>query len=501
MKKWGFLSLFYLLSACMVGPDYHAPQVNIPEKWENATLNNKKKPKDIWEEIKWWENYKDPLLNQLIRDALKSNYNLKAALANINQARASLVGAEAAIAPEIDGMGSYNHNENSLNAEDISGLQGLNNAVAPPLGNGSSDRFFDLYWLGFNATWEIDLFGRLRRGIEAAEATLEMQVEDMHAVLLSLISDVALNYINLRSFQQQHELTQKSFQQWDSIYKFNKHLLRAGLATEIEVAEAKAARDQTKASLSPIEAIIKNTMHQLSILTGNPPAFLYNLLCEVKPIPQIPAEIFVGLPSELLKRRPDIRAAERNLAASTAQIGIEEGSLFPIFTFTGLIGYQSNLGSNLFSPASGSYSFGPGVTWSLIDFGRVRARINSAKAGRDANLYEYKNTLLKALADVENSLVNYTMEMTRYNELNRATEASKQAAEVSLLRYEAGLSDYLIVLQSEITYLGYALNLLQSQTTLALNSVALYKALGGGWEIERACCLRPAPNTVSQRED
>lgn len=492
MKKLSSLSFLCLLSACMVGPDYHKPEMCVPEKWANASENNLKKSKDIREDMTWWENFHDPLLTQLVRETIESNYDLKVAFAKIDQARAALLGSEAALAPEIDGAGSFTHNESSLNTQRFSSQQSLNPGVLPVggsgLAGGGSSRYFNLYRLSFATTWEIDLFGRLRRGIEAADATLEAQVDDMHNVLISLIAEVAINYINLRSFQKQLEVTQKSFEAWDLIYKLNQSILKAGLVTEIDVAQAKASRDQTKASLYPLKESIKATMHQLSILTGKPPACLYGLLSPVKPIPQMPPEIFAGLPSELLRRRPDIREAERNLAAATAQIGVAEGSLFPIFSFTGsTIGYQSNFAKNFISPASGFYSFGPGFTWDIIDFGRVRAMINSAMAIRDENYYQYKSTILNALGDVENSLVNYAEEAKRYVDLKSSFEASKKAAELSLIRYESGLVNFFIVLQAGLIYQTYAITLVQSQATLSLNAVALYKALGGGWQIDKTC--------------
>ncbi len=351
----------------------------------------------------------------------------------------------------------------------------------------TASRYFNLYRTGLTTAWELDLFGRLRRSIESAEVSLEAQVDDMHAVMLSIIAQVAANYINLRSYQKQLEVTQKSLESWDSIYKLNKSLLQAGLATDIDVAQAETSRDQTEAMIPPLKALIKTTIHQLSILTGKPPACLYDLLSKVQPIPYIPTEIFAGVPCELLKRRPDIRSAERNLAAATAQIGVAEASLYPIFTFTGTIGYQSNHEKNFISPNSGFYSFGPGFTWDLIDFGRVRAKINSAKAIRDENYYQYKGTLLNALADVENSLVNYAEEAKRYPDLISAYEASKKAADISLLRYGSGLITFIVVLQAEITYQTVTLQMVQSHATLALNAVNLYKALGGGWEIDKTC--------------
>jgi NodT family efflux transporter outer membrane factor (OMF) lipoprotein len=314
----------------------------------------------------------------------------------------------------------------------------------------------------------------------------------MHNVLLSLIAEVATNYINLRSYQKQLEVTNKSFQTWDAIYRLNQDLLKAGLATDIDVLQAKASRDQTEANLAPLQASIKTTIHHLSVLVGKSPTYLYGLLCKAKPIPYTPEEIFVGLPSTLLQRRPDIRAAERNLAASTAQIGVAEGSLFPIFSLTGsTFGYQSNIASKLFSPLSQFYSFGPTFSWNIVDFGRVRAMINSAIAVRDQNLYQYKNTILNALVDVENSLVNFAAQSRRYHDLKKAYEASKSASEISTLRYESGLINFITVYQTEVAYQTIELSMVQSQAALALDSVALYKALGGGWEIDPICWTQP----------
>ncbi len=475
------------LSACMVGPDYHKPCMNIPKKWGNATEDNQKKP-PRWEEIYWWKNYKDPLLTYLVEETLKSNYDLKTAFAKICQSRALLLGVEATMVPKIDAVGSFMKNANSLNTQDFS-TQAGQDVLLPSGGPGSvAGRYFDIYKAGLVTNWEIDLFGRIRRNIESSEADLDAQVEDMHNTLLTLVADVAFAYINLRGYQYQLEITQKSVAAWESIYKLNQSLFKAGRVTEIEVAQAKASRDQAKATLFPLQENIKKALHQLAVLVGKSPTCLYGLLSKAKPIPCIPSEIFAGLPSDLLKRRPDIREAERNLASATAQIGVAEGALFPVFSLTGAaVGLQSNKATNLFSIASGFYSFGPSFVWPIVDFGRVRAKIEAAIAVRDENLYQYKSTLLRALADVENALVSYASEAKRLYDLKESYKASKTAADLSLIRYEAGRINFINVLQAELTYQNYALTLAISQTTLALNSVSLYKALGGGWEVDQTC--------------
>lgn len=477
----------FILSACMIGPDYEPPCTkDVPETWANATEKNET-CSNIYDEIRWWNNFNDPILTDLIQEAIKSNYTLKGAYAAICQARATLLGSEANLLPEIDAFGSYSHNENSLNTSSFS--SSANSTTISPIttggGGGAFHRYFDVYRLGLDTAWEIDLFGRIRRNIESAEASLEAQVDDMHNTMLSLIAEVAITYINLRSYQKQYMVQTKAYKSWDNTYKLNQNLLKAGLATEIEVAEAKTTRDQTEAALSPLVESIKGSMHQLAVLTGKPPAALYDLLSEPKPIPKMPPEIFAGLPSELLKRRPDIRAAERTIQANNAQIGVAMGSLLPIFSFTGAIGYQSNKGSKLLKSASGFYSFGPGFTWDIIDFGRVRAMIDSAAALTDQSFFAYKNTVLTALADVETALVNYSEEMTHYRNLKSAFEASKTAYDVSWLRYESGLIPFIVVLQTEFSYQQTALNLVTSEAALSLNAVGLYKALGGGWEIDQ----------------
>jgi NodT family efflux transporter outer membrane factor (OMF) lipoprotein len=467
MKRWNLL-FFFLLSGCMVGPDYITPSIDVPEKWTNASHGSK----NIKEDVQWWKNYKDPILTSLIQETLESNYDLKGAFAAICAARASLMGADAELTPQINMAGSVMMNAISLNQPFVNFSS---TTIPTPI-----IRFYDLYNIGLTTSWEIDLFGRLRRGVEAATATVESTIDTMQGTLLSLVADVALNYITLRSYQQQLEITQKLIVSWESMLELNKDLLKAGLITQIDVENTRSSYEQAKASIPPLKAHIKTTIHQLSILIGKPPASLYSRLIPVRPIPEIPVEIFAGLPSELLKRRPDIRAAERTLAASSAQIGVVEGSLFPIFSLTGPIAYQSNILSTLLSPASGMYMFGPSVTAPIVNFGRIRSQIDAATAFRDENIYKYKSTVLKALADVENSLVNYAFETKRYYDLKQASEAVKRAADVNTVRFDAGFITFLSVLQADITYQMTALMKIQSQTTLALNSVALYKALGGG---------------------
>ncbi|MEB3702000.1 Outer membrane channel TolC [Candidatus Bealeia paramacronuclearis] len=465
--KRALISLSCLLSACAIGPDYEKPEFEVPDVWENAGSQNPER--DLKIEAEWWKSFQDPLLTELVEEAVKSNPTYLQALSLIQEARAQVKSATAGLFPEIDGTGSYSHNLNSLNVN--SGGSG-----------GKRVRESDAYALGFDTSWEIDLFGRLRRADEAAKATFEGDVANGQDILLSLIAEVAQNYVLLRQYQQQLLVTQKNAKSWDELYNLNVSLFQAGHISEFSVLEAKTSRDQTRSQIAPLEANVKTTLHQLAILTGKPPASLYDKLSEPHPIPQVSGEIFADLPSALLERRPDIRKAERNLASNTAQIGLAMGDLFPKFSFTGNLGYNSSKGSNFFDHTSFNASFGPTFTWDIIDFGRVRANIEAQEAIKDQSYYQYKSVLLSALQDVENGLVNLSSEGKRHENLYAALTASQGVVDLSLSEYQAGVIDFLTVLTAKTVRNTNELNFIQSQAALSVDAIALYKALGGGWE-------------------
>jgi len=482
VKKWPLL-LGLLLTGCMVGPDYDTPATKLPCAWGNDPLVSEEKP-PLWEEIEWWKRYNDPILSGLVKDTIQANYDLKAAIAKLDIARSQLAGADAMLAPMISMVGSYSLNADSLNSTSIS-TQEVNGQT--PVGNFAARpaRYFDLVFSGFEASWEIDLFGRIRRGIESSEANVGAYHENLHNVLLSLIADVAMTYVNLRGYQQQQKVLETSLAFWDSIYRLNQDLLKAGLVTEIDVEQALASREKVKADLEPLKAEIKTTLHQLAALSSRPPTALYCLLLPPKPIPHVPPKIFAGLPSDLLKRRPDIKQAERDLAAATAAIGVAKGYYFPIFSLTGNTGYQSNFLYNFISTGSGFYSVGPGFSWPIFNFGRVAALVNAVTSRQEELFFQYKSTLFKALADVESALVKYKTESIRYGDLVKTYQASREAAQATRARFDAGKINFMTVLQADLTRQSYELDLVKSQTTMVLNSILLYKALGGGWEPAR----------------
>lgn len=465
LKKKSLLVGVLLLAGCEIGPDYERPKIDISENWSEKI--NQSAP--FSEDIKWWKNFNDPILTALIHAATESNLDLKVSEAKIAQSRSLVKSAEAGLFPQFSLSGALTHRQNSRNAY-----------TSPQQSLGK--RFYDLYRGELDTSWEIDLFGRLRRAEESAVASLDLSISDAHGVFLALIADIAQNYITLRSTQQQLRLAQKSYEKLDKLYRLNQDLQTSGLRTDLAVSQAQASRDAAYAKIFPLQATIQLLIHQLSILLGQEPNHLVKRLEEAKEIPTPPSSIYVGLPSELLERRPDIRSAEEQLKLKTAEIGIAIGDLFPKFTLTGSFGYESLKSSNLFQPRSGFFSFGPGVSYTLFDFGRIRANIESAEALKDQAFHTYKKTVLVALKDVEDSLVKLGKEILHFEHLSLSASSSKAAANLSLKRHQTGLSTFLDVLTAETAYYDNELNKILSQESVALNAVGLFKAVGGGWQ-------------------
>jgi outer membrane protein, multidrug efflux system len=463
-SRYSFLLLF-LLTGCMVGPDYEKPNMDLPNVWHNKL----ERENATREELQWWENFDDPILVTLIEMGIQNNLDLKMAESKILQSRAALKLAKANLLPVFSATAASTHDAVSKDSM----LFG---------GSGKVKRYYELYSGELDASWEIDLFGRLRRAKESSAASLEASIADADGVFLTMVAEIAQNYIILRSNQQQLIIAEKIYEDWDRLYKLHKDLFNAGLGNDIVVVQTKSSRDQALGQLLPLKANIKSAIHRLSILMGHAPNLLYPLLEKPAPIPKIPASVFIGLPSKIIERRPDVREAERKLASATSQIGVAKGDLFPKFNLTGDIGYSSFKGSNLLEPSSLYFTVGPSVSFSIFDFGRIRANIENAEKVRDQAMITYKKTILSALEDVENSLVNYSTEEKRLASLKEASTANRQAVILRHARHKTGLNAFTDVLQDQITYLNSHNTMLQSQATLSQNSIALYKALGGGWQ-------------------
>jgi NodT family efflux transporter outer membrane factor (OMF) lipoprotein len=466
--------LLLLIGGCTVGLNYQRPDLAVPSAWNEAYEDGvgSRSP----ELTQWWTAFNDPLLNSLIERAVRSNLDLRLAEARVREARA-LRGVTASGAwPTIDVSGSYTRSRTSENALPQGG-----GGTSPSVGGNLQG---NLYRTGFDASWEIDLFGGVRRRVEAVDAGIEASVEDRRDALVTLLGDVAKNYIDLRGFQRRIAVARANLKSQQDTLHLTKVRFQAGLASDLDVAQAEAQFNTTAAQIPTLESFLKQAAHRLAVLVGLEPGALSAELSGEGEIPALPPEVLIGLPSELLRRRPDIRRVERQLAAATAQIGAATADLFPKFSLTGAGGLQSISASDWFTGGSRFWSVGPTIRWPLFDAGRIRANIEVRNAQQEQALRQYEKTILTALEDVENSLVNYSREQARHRSLTEAVAANRRAVEMANELYLKGLNDFLNVLDTQRSLLASENDLAQSEAAMAANLVSLYKALGGGWETD-----------------
>jgi multidrug efflux system outer membrane protein len=458
------LPVAILLSACAVGPDYKSPVTNDGSTFANAA-HSEFSDRNI--EVDWWKLFNDGDLIGLVDQTVQHNRDLQAASANLREARALYLEAGLNLAPAVTSHANYTEQRRSAAA--------FNNRAVFPRG-------LQLYNIGFDAFWELDFFGRVRRDIEASSDEVEAQEARLRDLKVSLIAEVARNYFELRGLQNQLGVAKKNAENQTQTLELTRVRLEVGRGTELDTSRAAAQLDSTRASIPPLEYAIQQAIHRLSVLTGQLPGALTQKLSQSAPLPQLPGTIQIGRPAELLRRRPDIRIAERTLAASTARIGVATADLFPRVTFVGTIAFEASTLSGLGAAGSDAFSAGPRISWAAFDLGRVYARIKAADANAEASLAQYEQTVLNALEETENALVNYNRERARRELLASAAQASKKAQELAHLRFNEGVSDFLTVLDTELRLLQDQDRLAQSETATATALAALYKALGGGWE-------------------
>jgi multidrug efflux system outer membrane protein len=460
------LTILILGAGCAVGPDYHPPQTKVPGNWSEAQRGGATNaPVEFTD---WWKTFHDPELDSLIERAVKANYDLRIAEAQLLQARALRSGVVWEFTPTINGSASFKDRQLSKNAQSF---------VGP--GQKLQTHFYDA---GFDASWEIDIFGGLRRQLQQANAQYASVEDHRRAVLVSVLAEVARNYIDVRGLQQRVDINRRNIVAQQESVEITRARFNAGLTSELDVKQAEVLLATTRAQLPTVETALKQTVHQLSVLIGREPGALLDELAAIAPVPALPPEVPVGLPSELLRRRPDVRAAEHDLAAATANVGVQTAELFPKFYLLGLGGYSTISASSWISPGSQYWTAGPTMTWRLLDFGRIRAQIKAADAQTKGVLAAYEKAVVTAFQDVEDALVAYNNEQVRYRALADAVEANRRALALATELYTKGLGDYLNVLVTQRALFEVEDQLADSQRTVAANLVALYKALGGGWE-------------------
>jgi multidrug efflux system outer membrane protein len=456
-----------VLSACAVGPNYHKPVTVVSPQFANVG-----QPGFSGAEVeaKFWTLFKDAKLDRLVSDALAENQDLKRARANLRASRAARRLAGFDLFPTVTAAGSYTHARESRNQ--------LPAQISP-------DRTVDDVDVGFDAFWELDFFGRVRRGYEAARAEEQASVAGLRDVQVTVTAEVARNYFVLRGLQEQLAVAVRNADNQNQTLKVTQARLEAGRGTELDTSRAEAQLKTTLASVPLLESSIATTMYRLSVLTGRVPDALTSELQVAEPLHDLPPLNAVGDPASLLRRRPDIRVAERGLAASTARIGVAVGDLFPKVTFTGAIGYDAATFGGLGKSGSDTYSIGPSISWAAFDLGRVASRIKIARAQADADLATYESSVLGALEETEGALITYGRAQSRRDLLTQAANASERASDLARQRFQGGLTDFVNVLEAERDALTVQDALAQSRTQTATALVAVYKALGGGWTDEQ----------------
>jgi multidrug efflux system outer membrane protein len=462
-----------LLSACSVGPDYQRPEAAVPAQWSGAAPPAAAGSGGVAAETdlaRWWRVFDDPMMSELVQRAVNANLDLQLAEARIRQARAARAVVAGGLGPALDASGSYRRAGSPATAAD-----GRRVSVTS-----------DQYQAGFDAGWEIDIFGGQRRNLEAADADLLAAVESRRDVLVSLTAEVARTYIQLRAYQQQIVITQRDLAAQQHSGRLTRERFEGGFVSGLDVANAEALTATTAAQLPLLESSARQSMYSLSILIGEAPAALEAQLSAAAAIPAAPPQVPLGVPSDLLRRRPDIRSAEARIHAATARIGVAAAELFPKLTLSGSIGYQATDFGSWLDSANRFWSLGPSAVWRLFESGRIRAGVEVQKALQEQEIIAYRQTVLNGLQEVENALVASTKEQAHREALVTAVAANRKAVGLAEQLYTEGLTDFINVLQAQQALYNTENALVQSTASVSTNLVALYKALGGGWALDEA---------------
>jgi len=462
-------------AGCMVGPDYARPETALAPRFDNSGARLYT-PDPI--DSAWWAAFNDPTLTRLVLLAGEANHDLRIADANLRETRELLFQARLDRYPVVPLGAGYARTR-------------LSEAAAPGLD--SDARTDNLFFAGFDATWELDVYGRVRRTVEARRADVESLEAVRRDVAVLVSAEVARNYFLVRGGQERLVVLRQNAENQHRTYDLTMSLLQGGRGTELDTSRAQAQLEATLANIPPVQAQVRQAMYRLSVLTGQDPQALVNELEPYAPLPGLPQTVPVGDPESLVRRRPDVVAAERELAAATARIGVQTADLYPRITFEGSFGLEANNAGDLFTGGAGAFSFGPRLRWAAFDLARVRAQVRAADARAEAALARFEITVLEALEETDGTLIQYSSELERREHLENANNASRTAAELARKRYQQGVDDFLTVLDAERRQLEAEDQLADSSTRCATALIAVYKALAGGWEWAPAADPAQAP--------
>ncbi len=456
------LMIVLATSGCAtVGPDYFRPDVSMPDRWNaetEASLTDS--GTDAKTLAEWWSTLNDPELSSLIERTVAGNLDLKNAWARVREARALRGIAKADLFPTVDTTGSASWSHSS---EDK--------------GTGKTS---DLYSASFDAGWELDVFGGVRRSVEASQADLEASQEDLRDVLVSLLAEVALNYVEARTFQYRLAVAEANLVVQNETYQLTLWRYQAGLSDELAVQQARYNLESTRSLIPTLRTGIEEAMNRIAVLIGEQSGNVHEELKKPVPMPAALLKVAVGVPADVLRHRPDVRRAERELAAQTARVGVATADLYPKLSLSGSIGLEALSLNGIFSSATKTVTGGSLITWPIFRGGAIRQNIEVQSALQEQALIQYEAAVLSALEEVENALVAYAEEQDRRETLRAAEEAAQKAYELAQHKYEAGLTDFNNVLDAQRSLLTFQYQPVQSKGTVITNLVKIYKALGGG---------------------
>ena len=468
MYRLSLAALALTLSACTLGPDFQAPEAQLPTEWALPSAATRSQPSASAIDSRWWRSFADPQLSALVRRAVAGNFDLQLAANRVQQSRSMRLATAAARVPSLDGQAGYDRSRNSE--------VGLND----PSGNAGKDDY-SLWQAGFGASWELDLWGRVRRQVEAADARLSSIQAVRDGVALSVMAETASAYIQLRAAQQARLITEQNLQIARRSLELNETRLADGVATHLEIAEAASRVASLEARLEPLQWRERQMGNALALLAGLAPGSLQAELAEPAPVPQGPLRVPVGLPSELASRRPDIREAEAQLHAATANIGVAQADFYPRITLSGDLGLQAQQLADLDGWSAHRFAIGPAISVPLFDGGRRRGTLQLREAQQQAALIVYQRSVLGAWHEVDDAMAAYQAQQRRHDRLQEAVRQSRVALDNAELQYRQGTVDYLNVLSVQQALLANQEDLLDSSQATSLALVGLYRALGGGW--------------------
>jgi NodT family efflux transporter outer membrane factor (OMF) lipoprotein len=468
LRTGATLLLALAAAGCTVGPDYEKPQASLPQNWTSQGATQEQSTTAV----AWWNNFNDPILTQLIEKAMSGNLDLQVAAARIEEARAQQASAANAFLPGGDLSASANRQANRIAFPDASTI-GFGPLLLKP---------FNTYQTGFDASWELDLFGGERRALQAADATLEASEATRDDALVSLMAEVASTYVDIRQYQAQLAITQETIKSDEDTVRIARQRFEAGESPRLDVTQAEAELEQEQAQLPYDTNLLAQTEYSMDVLLGAQPGTAHAIVATTAPIPASDKKLVLAAPAAVIADRPDIRVAERKLAAATAQQGVAVAKFFPDVSLSGFFGLLNTNAGDLIRWGSNSWMGGASVMWPILNYGSLSANLDAANAQQQEAMANYRKTILAALADVERSFTAYTQQEKFREALAKSVADNKRADAVARQRYKEGLTSFLEVLDAERTFYASQSKLAEADAHTSQNVIAVYKSLGGGWQ-------------------